>query len=53
MTGKVPAGENTPKSEAKAERDERLAKALRDNLAKRKAQFRARRDEPLDKKEPS
>jgi hypothetical protein len=30
------------KSELRTEREERLAKALRDNLAKRKAQTRAR-----------
>ena len=53
MADKARAGDGKPKSQAKAERDERLAKALRDNLAKRKAQSRLRADEPEDEKQSS
>jgi len=53
MTDKGRAGDGKSKSQAKAERDERLAKALRDNLAKRKAQSRLRADEPGDEKQSS
>jgi hypothetical protein len=36
------AGGEKSKSDVRADREDRLAKALRDNLAKRKAQSRAR-----------
>jgi len=53
MADKGRAGDGKSKSQAKTERDERLAKALRDNLAKRKAQSRLRTDDPGDKKQSS
>jgi len=53
MVDKARAGDGKTKSQAQTEREERLSRALRDNLAKRKAQSRARADEPQDKKQPS
>ncbi len=53
MTDKVAPSANKSKSELRAEREERLARALRDNLARRKAQSRARADEGSEKKDPS
>ena len=53
MTDKARAGDGKSKTQAQAEREERLAKALRDNLAKRKAQSRARDDDASGKNDPS
>ena len=38
------ANRQSPKSEARKEREERLAAELRENLRKRKAQMRARKN---------
>ena len=38
------ADRQSPKNEARKEREERLAAELRDNLRKRKAQLRARKN---------
>ncbi len=53
MSGKSQGNGEKTKSEIKAERAERLSKALRDNLAKRKAQTRARSETETDKKPAS
>ena len=53
MADKARADGGKFKTQAQAEREERLARALRDNLAKRKAQSRARDDETQGKNDPS
>ena len=50
MADGTKTGDQKSKSALRAEREDRLARALRDNLAKRKAQFRARQHDDTGKK---
>jgi len=50
MADKEPVGSKKDKAQAQLERQDRLSRALRENLAKRKAQSRARATDEQDKK---